>query len=241
MPLGYSADLRAARPPGTPLIRPPHKPVLTSPAMSSVDPDLELLKQWREGTSSAGEELFSRHFPTLKRFFRNKVSSGVEDLMQKTFLICVETKERVRGDSTFRTYLFGVAFNVLRNHLRSKRRKDDPVDFGTVSAAALDPTPSRYVAGREEQQTILFALRELPLDFQVVLELHYWEQLDRNEIAAVLDIPPGTAASRLRRGRELLKAALERTTTPALLTRTLSNLDDWAVELAAGVRGRDGA
>ncbi len=205
--------------------------------MLSPDPDLQLLAQWRDGQSSAGETLFLRHFDALKRFFRNKVSSGMEDLMQKTFLVCVENKEQVRGDSTFRSYLFGVAHNVLRNHLRGKRRKDDPVDFGTVSAAALDPTPSVYVAGRQEQQTILLALRQIPLMYQVVLELYYWEQMERNEIAATLDIPPGTAASRLRRGRALLKVELEGLAeTPALLQQTLTNLDDWAAGLAAGVR-----
>ena len=205
--------------------------------MLPTDPDLQLLAQWRDGQASAGETLFLNHFDSLKRFFRNKVSSGLEDLMQKTFLICVETKEQVKGDSTFRSYLFGVAHNVLRNHLRSKRRKDDPVDFGTVSAAALDPTPSVYVAGRQEQQTILLALRQIPLMYQIVLELYYWEQMERNEIAATLDIPPGTAGSRLRRGRELLKVELEGLAeTPALLQQTLTNLDDWAAGLAAGVR-----
>lgn len=200
-------------------------------------PDLELLDRWRGGDAKAGQELFGRHFDVLKRFFRNKVSTGMEDLMQKTFLVCVETKDQVRGDSTFRTYLFGVAYNVLRNHLRSKRRKDDPIDFGTVSAAAMDPTPSRYVAGREEQQAILLGLRQIPLEYQVVLELYYWEQLDRKAIAAVLDIPPGTAASRLRRGRELLREELEKlATTPALLEQTMTNLDAWAAELAEGVR-----
>lgn len=205
--------------------------------MAEPDDDLDLLDRWRGGESKAGEELFARHFGVLRRFFRNKVSTGMEDLMQKTFLVCVESKDKVRGESTFRTYLFGVAYNVLRNHLRSKRRKDDPLDFGTVSAAAMDPSPSRYVAGREEQQIILLALRQIPVDYQVVLELYYWEQFDRNAIAAALDIPAGTAGSRLRRGRELLKEALERlATSPEALEHTITNLDAWAAELANGVR-----
>jgi RNA polymerase sigma-70 factor (ECF subfamily) len=203
----------------------------------AADPDLELLERWRAGDSAAGERLFDRHFEGIKRFFRNKVSLGVEDLVQQTFLTCVERKDAVRGDSTYRTYLFGVAHNVLRNHLRTKRRKQDPLDFGTISAAAIDPTPSGFVAQREERQAILLALREIPIQYQVILELHYWEQMDRNALARVLEIPPGTAASRLRRGRELLRAALEvGASRPALLVQTLSNLDDWAAELAHGVR-----
>ena len=54
----------------------------------------------------------------------------LEDLVQQTFMACVEGRERFRNDSTFRTYLFGVAHNVLRSHLRKRRREGERFDFG---------------------------------------------------------------------------------------------------------------
>jgi RNA polymerase sigma-70 factor (ECF subfamily) len=65
--------------------------------------DYELLDVWRAGDPKASGELFDRHFRGLYRFFRNKGVKGVDDLVQQTFLGCVEGRCRMRGDATFRT------------------------------------------------------------------------------------------------------------------------------------------
>jgi hypothetical protein len=58
-----------------------------------------------------------------------------------------------------------------RENSRTRRRtSESPPAFGTVSVAALDPTPSRYVAGREKQPSIPLALRQIPIEYQVVLD-----------------------------------------------------------------------
>ena len=53
--------------------------------------------------------MFTALFVTraLYGFFRNKVEGACDDLIQRTFLRCVESVNRFRGDSSFRTYLFG--------------------------------------------------------------------------------------------------------------------------------------
>jgi DNA-directed RNA polymerase specialized sigma24 family protein len=52
--------------------------------------DIELLEAWRGGDRRAGEQLFERHYAAVARFFRNKLEFGVDDLIQRTFLACVE-------------------------------------------------------------------------------------------------------------------------------------------------------
>lgn len=169
--------------------------------------DLALLDAWRAGDAAAGQELFRRHFAGACRFFYNKVDDGVEDLIQQTFLACVESRDRFRGDASFFTFLIGVAKNILRVHYRKKRR-DERVDFGTMSVCDFSPSPSRVAADRADQQRLIDSLRLIPLDFQIALELHYWEEMSATQIAAALEIPVGTAKSRLRRGRELLRVEL---------------------------------
>jgi RNA polymerase sigma-70 factor (ECF subfamily) len=196
--------------------------------------DLELLHRWRAGEEQAGTELFRRHIDAVRRFFRNKVSDDVEDLVQRTFLGCVEGRDRFRGESSFRTYLFGVARNVLSNHIRGKVRRDEQLEPETTSASTFDTSPSAsmVVAKRREQRVMLEALRSLPLDFQIALELYYWENLSARELGEVLDIPEGTARSRIRRGKVLLEMELEKlgaVTTELVATRT--TLDKWARDL----------
>src|SRR5690606_25346041 len=113
---------------------------------------LELLEAWRGGDRQAGEQLFERHFDAVARFFRNKVNQGIDDLIQRTFLACVEGKDRFRGEASFRTFLFAVAHNVLSKHYRSQRRHGDRIDFGVTSVHDLAPSPSVVVARHDEHR-----------------------------------------------------------------------------------------
>lgn len=194
--------------------------------------DGELLRAWGEGDSDAAEALFERHFEALYRFFRNKVSDEVHDLVQDTFLRMVKASADFRGDASFRGFLFGVARNVLHDHLRRLYRTRDHIDFTTVSAIDLDPSPSRWAARRQEHRLLLAALRRIPLDHQIALELAYWEGLKGPEIAAVLGLQPATARTRLRRARAALAGELNALARdPQILASTLDNLDHWAQSL----------
>lgn len=167
--------------------------------------DTELLTAWGAGDAAAGRELFDRHFASVLRFFRNKADGEVEDLVQTTFTNVLASRARFRGDASFRTYLFTVARHELYAYWRKKRRKEtDEVELGSMSVENLATSPSGALAARHDRVLLARALRSIPLDFQVVLELHYWEELSGPELAEVLEIPEGTVRSRLRRGKELL-------------------------------------
>ena len=79
---------------------------------------------------------------------------------------------------------------------------------------------------------MLHALRAIPIDLQIALELFYWEKLSAPELAEVLEIPEGTVRSRLRRAREALEQRLRALeSSPERLASTLSNLEGWALSL----------
>lgn len=199
------------------------------PSGGENDEDLVLLEAWRGGDQKAGNQLFNRHFDAICRFFANKVSSDVDDLIQRTFMACVESKDGFRGEASFRGYLFGVARNILRRHYRDKRYKGERFDALEVSVHDMGPGPSMLVAERREQQLLLQALRQLPLDHQITLELYYWESMSGSELAAVLGIPEGTVRGRIRRAKQLLEESLaELSESPELLRSTVANLEDWA-------------
>ena len=72
--------------------------------------DRDLLEAWRDGDAKAGETLFDRHFDRVYRFFQTKVDrQDVDDLVQQTFMGCVQSRERFRGESQVGTYLLGIA------------------------------------------------------------------------------------------------------------------------------------
>lgn len=199
--------------------------LLPCPAVTT---DRELLEAWRSGSAAAGEALFERHFDAVMRFFRNKIDDGPEELVQRTFLACVEGRTRFRGDSTFRTYLFAVAHNTLKAHFRSRRRRGVEIDFTAESVWGLAPSPSTLAVRDRSQRVLLDALRRIPVQSQVVLELHYWEGLTAAEIGEVIDVPHGTAKTRIRRARQLLGAAIEERARGESLDVSQLDLDAWA-------------
>lgn len=200
--------------------------------------DQELLAAWGAGDPKAGDALFRRHFLVVVRFFRNKVDADHEDLIQRTFLGCLEARTRFRGDSSFRTFMLGVAYHVLQGYYRSKYRARETLALSEVSLHDLSPSPSSIVARHEEQRILLDALRRVSLDYQVVLELYFWEGLTAAELARVLEIPLGTAQTRLRRAREQLARRMEEVGgSPRLAADVASDPDRWARGLRDFVTG----
>jgi RNA polymerase sigma factor (sigma-70 family) len=197
--------------------------------------DAELLARWREGDDTAGNALVRRHFDLLFRFFRGRFDDGVPDLVQRTFLGAVKAKERVPDGVPFRAYLLGIAHRQMLMAWRSQRRHDAVFTGATASAAAQPApmsSPSHVAAQREEQRTLVAALRDLPIEHQVLVELFYWEDLGIDEIATILAVPSGTVKSRLHRARTLLREAIAaRASSADLAESTLQNLEGWARSL----------
>jgi RNA polymerase sigma-70 factor (ECF subfamily) len=171
--------------------------------------DLSLLDRWCAGDKQAGTQLFRRHYRAIYRFFERKVDRDVEEAVQETFLVCVRKRDQFRRESSFATFLFAIARLVLHEHWRRLRRRDTPIDFDEISIASLSTSAGTRLARREDRGRMYDALRELALDQQLLLELHYWENLDGAALAAVFEVAPATIRSRLFRAREALRARLQ--------------------------------
>lgn len=174
-----------------------------------MDQDGELLLRWGDGDEPAGQELYDRHFPRVYRFFRTKVADGVEDLVQATFLACLEARERYRGEGKFSTFIYGVARNQLLAYFRKRKSRGRMAAPLQHSVADLGPSPSTMLGRDAEERRLYESICRLPIDLQISLELFYWEDVPSREIAAILDVPESTVRSRLRRARLQLRKALD--------------------------------
>jgi RNA polymerase sigma factor (sigma-70 family) len=178
-----------------------------APSGAAPDGDGELVTRWRAGDQAAGEALFARHFDALYRFFASK-SADPGDLTQATLLAVVRSRQQFAGRSSFRTYLFCIARNELYDHLRAQRR-GRAFDPAVSSIVDLVTTPATQLDRGEDHRRLCQALRQLPVEQQTLLELHYWEELDAAALAEVFEAPPATIRTRLRRARIALRASLQ--------------------------------
>lgn len=197
--------------------------------------DRALLDAWRRGDRERGNALFRRHIKSVSRFFRSKIPEAAEDLTQSTFLAIAQLDPARLGDVAFRAYLFGVARNQLLMHLRTKMRADQRFDPLTWSAPDAGASPVKVVARQQQQSLVAAALQSVPVDYQVALELFYFEALSIVEIAAAMERPVGTIKSLLSRGRDLLRERIEGLASgPAeLLASAVGELEKWLGTLPA--------
>jgi RNA polymerase sigma factor (sigma-70 family) len=168
--------------------------------------DLALLARWRAGDRGAGEVLCGRYFEEIYRFFVHKLPGEADDLTQQTFLACVRARDQFRGDAQFRTYLFAIARNEYYMKLRVAPRLH--VDLDVSSLDELVSSPSKQLGKQQELAQVRAALRQLPVEQQVLLEFHYWHEMDAAALGEIFAATPATIRVRLLRARKALRECL---------------------------------
>lgn len=193
-----------------------------------VDADLVLLERWREGDQRAGQDLFKRHFQSVYRFFEHKCRGEADDLVQRAFFQCVRSRDQFRGQSSFRTYLFSIARHELYQHLRDVRR-DAQLDFHITSIAEIVTTLGSRLGRARQAERLRVALRSLPVEQQLLLEMCYWHELDSTQLGEVFEMPAATVRTKLARARKALRAQLDGAALDPQgdrLAESLSQVDD---------------
>lgn len=191
-----------------------------------------LLAAWRAGDLDAGQALFRRHYVGLVRFFRSKTGEAAYELTQATFLACVEGREKIRTTSSFPAFLYGVARNILYDHYRGKSKSRETLEFAELSCEDLSPGLAQLYAKEQELELLLRAMRRIPLNAQILLELYYWERMTAREIGEVLGVPEGTVRTRIRDAKLHVEAQVARLARdPQVAQSTLTGFDTWAERL----------
>ena len=124
------------------------------------------------------------------------------DLSQETFIRALRGADRFRGDSTVRTWLFGIARNVFREWIRHRQRHRT-VPFADVQDRA---TGSGSEASWAEIEAVLAALNE---DDREVLVLRFAFDLSGEETATALGISNEATRQRVSRARAAFKKGWE--------------------------------
>jgi RNA polymerase sigma factor (sigma-70 family) len=129
-----------------------------------------------------------------------------QDLTQTTFLKWAKKGDTLRQRDKAKTWLFSVLYREFLDQARkSKRFPKSELDDERL------PAPNGPSAERRlDAATAMAALAELDERFRAPLILFYMENHSYQEIAEILDIPIGTVMSRLRRGKDRLRASMER-------------------------------
>ena len=141
---------------------------------------------------------------------RNRTEA--EDLVQETCLRALRAMGKLRAVNSVKSWLFTILRNIWLNQLR-RRTAPDLVELDADKNSANEPAdaaqdPLTWYVNRVEREQVRAAIQQLPLGFREIIILREYEELSYQEIAAVLDCPPGTVMSRLARARSKLRDLL---------------------------------
>jgi RNA polymerase sigma-70 factor (ECF subfamily) len=136
-------------------------------------------------------------------------SADADDATQRVFMIAARRVADITLGSE-RSFLFGTALRVAPEMLRAARSSPGSLDDEAHERRDSSPDPEALVAQRRARAVLQELLLAMPLELRTVLVLFELEQMTKTEVAELLDLPVGTAVSRLRRAREEFRALLKR-------------------------------
>ncbi len=184
-------------------------PIAACPASPATDEHLMLA--FSKGSAESFNELFLRYKQPIYGFFRRRTADPqhAEGLSQETFLVLLRAATRYEPRALFRTYLYAIAFKILRAHRRKAAFR--ATFFGQPKSV---PDPAKQDA-TESALWVRRAVEKLERIDREVLLLREFEQLSYAEIADLLQLPLNTVRSRLFRARAALRDLLEPNASPA--------------------------
>jgi len=156
-------------------------------------------------------ELFDRHSDAVHRFLSRLMGAGtpdVDDMVNTTFIEALRSAPRFRGKSSVRTWLFGIAANVSRHHIRDQVRKRSFLKAWGEIKPGPSQTPDLAAEHHEMVERVGSALAQLPFDLRAAFVLCDLEEMSGADAAATLDVRQGTLGRRLFEARRALRAAV---------------------------------
>lgn len=152
--------------------------------------------------------LYEDHHDVVWRFLRRigLDDAAAADVTHQVFLVAMARLDDIEA-SKARSFLCGTALRLAKKAMSSARSREDLVE--ELPEIDTGARPDDQVEHQRRLRLLDATLRKLPEDLRVALVLHDLEGYSQREMAELLEIPDGTAASRLRRAREAFDTLLE--------------------------------
>ncbi|MBI5950094.1 MAG: RNA polymerase sigma factor [Chloroflexi bacterium] len=173
----------------------------------------QVIEKCLAGDEQAIERFVSAHKTDVFRLALSIVQdvTTANEIAQETFIAALKSLRTYREKSSLKAWLYTIALNTSRSHLR-RQRALDKLRTTLTSILRADSqrqsTPEDAIIQSEKEKAIWKALNGLDEKHRTVMVLRYFQELTVAEIAEILSISEGTIHSRLHTARDRLRNAL---------------------------------
>jgi len=172
--------------------------------------DESLIRKAVQGHEPSWQLLVNRYQAALYYYAVRLMGDAddAHDLLQDVLLVVCRNLAQFRGDSSFKTWLFGIA-NYRAIDLLRKRRPAE--EFDTLQECYHDESADveTQLSGFQQHHLLNRVLLQLPVEQRLVIELKFYQHFTFDEIASQLGISSNTVKSRCYSALEKLKLSLE--------------------------------
>ena len=156
------------------------------------------------GDAEAVRPLIERYRKPLAAVLQRALGSSpeVDDVFQETWIRVVRSAHRYDPDQRFSSWLFAIAWNLVKDRW-ARRAPVDDVDMAAMHSRERSPEQRAVDSDRAEQVRELVA--RLPERLAQAILLRYFEELSESEVAERLGIPVGTVKSRIHHGLKRMR------------------------------------
>jgi len=168
-----------------------------------------IIEACRQGDAEAFAELVDIYSQRCYGYFYSMVgrSDVSDDLLSRLFMRLVEKISTFKGGN-FESWLFKVASNIFHDYLRTKQKETKVIEARTEQIAGISAQPKQSdseISARLQRQ-----LLRLDSDTRELIMLRYYSQMSFKELAGLRSEPIGTVLSRVHRGLNSLRQAMEK-------------------------------
>jgi len=181
--------------------------------------DADLMLQFKEGNSSAFEQLFDKYHRAIINFCYRLLGNlaDAEEVAQEVFLQVYRGAENYQPLAKFSTWLYTIAKNLSLNRIRDRHGErfeylESEESEGNIleeTIPADTPSPEAEYSEKELSEIIKQAVSKLPLSIRVPFILNRYQEQSYDEIATILSVSVTAVTLRLHRAKEILKKKLE--------------------------------
>lgn len=189
-------------------------PSFAQPPKASPEAERHLGSIMGEATKTSFSQLVGDHVDFIWRCVRRfgVRDADADDACQQVFLVANDKLDQIRAGQE-RAFLIGVATRVASHARRGYQRREaaeQRLSADVEPSSPVHPTPEELTQKLQARELLDRVLEGMPEDLRTVFVLFELEEMSVDRIAKVLEIPRGTAATRLRRSREVFHIQAKR-------------------------------
>jgi len=183
-----------------------------SPPKAGEPSDVDLVRAYRAGDTTAFEELHRRYVASIYRLVRRKLGDALlaEDIAQETFMKALRMLDRVDDSFNFGGWVHTVARNLCYDELRRRQRdvradtateEEDSELMANLPSTARGFDPVQVQESNETRRQVWQVAQRLPEKYRLVLTLRELQDMSYRQISRTLKMSESAVETLLYRAR----------------------------------------